>query len=640
MEKQINIIFPDGSKKEFPSGVTPLEIARSIGPRLAKDALAARVEGKLVDLSTPINDDSEIAIVTFDLEEGKKVYWHSTAHIMAEAVRKLFPGVKVGIGPAIDEGFYYDFGKETPFTPEDLISIEREMTKIIQADYQFIRRELPKRDILDLFQKSNENFKVELAGELDDQVLSLYEMGDFVDLCRGPHIPSTGIIGAFKLVSIAGAYWRGNENNPMLQRIYGVSFPKKSMLDDFLKRMEEAKLRDHRKLGPQLDLFSIDESVGAGLVLWHPKGSIIRNIIENFWKEAHSKFNYELVYTPHIARLTLWDTSGHTQFYSENMYNPINIDDVNYQLKPMNCPFHMAIYNSRRRSYRELPIRWAELGTVYRYERSGVLHGLMRVRGFTQDDAHIFCTPEQLLSEIQGVIDITLYLFNAFGFNDFDIYISTRPEKYVGPKDGWEQATAALKKALEQKNMSYRIDPGEGVFYGPKIDIKIKDALGRSWQCTTIQVDFNLAERFDLKYMGQDGQLHRPFMIHRALLGSLERFFGILIEHYGGNFPLWLAPVQAIILPITENQLEYAQDIHRKLLEKGIRAELDGRSEKVNYKIREAETNKIPYMLIIGPREAEDKKVSVRKHTVGDQGSQELREWLQAVEEEITNKGG
>ncbi|MBN2542063.1 threonine--tRNA ligase [bacterium] len=637
---QIKITFPDGSSKEYPAGITPLEVAESIGPRLASDALAARIDGRMIDLNAPLNENTELAILTFDLDEGKKIYWHSTSHIMAEAVKKLFPNIKVAIGPAIDEGFYYDFDKETPFTPEDLEKIESEMQKIIEADLPFCREEMSKDDALKYFGEQDENYKLELIEEIEDEAISLYTQGNFTDFCRGPHIPSTGKIKAFKLTSIAGAYWRGDEKNAMLQRIYGVSFPKKAMLDDFLERMEEAKKRDHRKLGPQLELFAIDNEVGAGLVLWLPKGAIMRNIIEDFWKEAHKLFGYELVYSPHIARLELWETSGHTQFYTENMYQPMDIDEMKYQIKPMNCPFHMAIYTSRMRSYRELPIRWAELGTVYRYERSGVLHGLMRVRGFTQDDAHIFCTPDQLLDEIKGVIDITLYLLHAFGFHEYDVYLSTRPEKFVGTLEGWEMATKALRQALEDKKMSFKIDPGEGVFYGPKIDIKIKDALGRSWQCTTIQVDFNLPERFDLKYMGKDGEMHQPITIHRALLGSLERFFGVLIEHYAGNFPVWLAPVQAIILPITENQYDYAKDLYKRLKGEGIRVELDDRSEKVDYKIRDAETNKIPYMLIVGKREEEANNISIRKHLVGEQGTQTLEEWVKKVKEEIEKKGG
>ncbi|MEJ2054797.1 MAG: threonine--tRNA ligase, partial [Calditrichaceae bacterium] len=470
------------------------------------------------------------------------------------------------------------------------------------------------------------------------EIISTYSQGEFTDLCRGPHVPSTGYLGKnFKLLSVAGAYWHGDENNKMLQRIYATNYPDKKLLKQHLKRIEEARKRDHRKLGRELDLFSIQDEIGSGLILWHPKGALIRHIIEDYWKREHLKNGYQLVSSPHVAKLHLWETSGHTGFYQENMFNPMTVDEVDYQLKPMNCPFHMMIYKSKIRSYRDLPVRFAELGTVYRYERSGVLHGLMRVRGFTQDDAHIYCHPDQLTDEIINVLDLNTHILSRFGFNEYDVYLSTRPEKFVGTKEGWDHATESLRIALEKKDVKYKIDPGEGVFYGPKIDIKIKDVLGRSWQCSTIQVDFNLPERFDLNFVDADGERHRPIIIHRALMGSLERFFGILIEHYGGAFPLWLAPVQAIILPITDSHTEYAEKIKNEMLAKDIRVELDARNEKVGFKIREAELQKIPYMIIIGDNEINANKISVREKGKGDLGQMIMMEFLEKLTENLKN---
>ena len=488
---------------------------------------------------------------------------------------------------------------------------------MVNNNLLFEREELSINDAKQLFKERGEVYKLELIEDLEEDP-SIYKEGNFLDLCRGPHLPSTGYVKYFKLLSLAGAYWRGDERNPMLQRIYGVSFPQKSQLDEYLHQIEEAQKRDHRKLGKELDLFSISDEVGAGLVLWHPKGAAIRHQIEDFWKKEHFKYNYELLNTPHIAKLDLWGTSGHLDFFKENMYAPNAIDEVNYQIKPMNCPFHLIIYKSRTRSYRDLPIRWAELGTVYRYERSGVLHGLMRVRGFTQDDAHHFVRPEQLENEILLLLDFTVHMLSSFGFKEYEVFLSTRPEKFVGEVENWQIATDALKQALEKRDIHYEIDPGEGVFYGPKIDIKIKDSIGRSWQCTTIQVDFNEPERFDLHYIGEDNRPHRPIMIHRALLGSLERFFGILIEHYAGAFPIWLAPVQAIVLPVSDNQQEYALQIADRLASEGIRVETDTKSEKIGHKIRLAETSKIPYMLIVGAKEIEQNNVSVRRRVKGE----------------------
>ncbi|MEA3475126.1 MAG: threonine--tRNA ligase, partial [Candidatus Cloacimonadota bacterium] len=562
-----------------------------------------------------------------------------TAHIMAQAVKRLYPDVKVAIGPAIDNGFYYDFDKKTPFTDSDLKKIEEEMQKIIKKNFYFERREISRADALKIFELQGENYKVELINELPaGETISIYVQGDFVDLCRGPHLISTNKVKAFKLLKVSGAYWRGDEKNKMLQRIYGISFPTEKELKAHLLKLEEAEKRDHRKLGRELDLFGFYNEVGAGLVHWHPKGGIIRDIIENFWKREHYKAGYDIVYTPHIGKANLWKTSGHLDFYYESMYAPMKIDEQDYFIRPMNCPFHIMIYKSKLRSYRELPIKYAELGTVYRYERSGVLHGLMRVRGFTQDDAHIICTPEQLEDEIVKLLDFSMFFLKAFGFKKFEIFLSTRPDKFVGKEEDWEKATKSLKKALDISKLPYKIDPGEGVFYGPKIDIKIKDALDRSWQCTTIQFDFNLPERFDMTYIGEDNSEHRPFMIHRALLGSLERFFGVLIEHYAGNFPLWLAPVQVKVIPISNNHFDYAKKILDELIDSDIRAKINLQNEKVGYKIREAEKEKIPYMIIVGDKEIEDQNISVRKHLKGDLGTFQLNEFIEKLKREIQEK--
>jgi threonyl-tRNA synthetase len=556
---------------------------------------------------------------------------------MAYAVKILFPEVKIAIGPSIEDGFYYDFEYKEGFSSNDLNRIEEKMKEIIVKDIPFIREEITKDEALKLFK--DEKYKLELIEDIREDILSIYRLGDFVDLCLGPHLPSSGIIKAFKLLSIAGAYWRGDERNPMLQRIYGTSFPTKEELDRYLERIEEAKKRDHRKLGKELDLFSINDDIGSGLILWHPKGALVRNIIESFWREEHYKNGYQLLYTPHIAKAKLWQTSGHFEFYRENMYSPMNIDKVDYIIKPMNCPFHIAIYKSQIRSYRDFPIRWAELGTVYRYERSGVLHGLLRVRGFTQDDAHIFLRPDQLDEEIIRVINFTLYILKSFGFEDYEVYLSTRPEKFVGSLENWDRATKSLKKGLEESGLSYSIDPGEGVFYGPKIDIKIKDSLQRLWQCSTIQVDFNIPERFDIGYVGKDGYIHRPIMVHRALMGSLERFFGCLIEHYAGRFPLWLAPVQVIVIPVSEKSYDYGKKVLNILIDSGIRAEIDMKDEKLGYKIREAQLKKIPYMAIVGENEKKKELISPRK---GD-GSKVLdlmktEDFIAMLKDEIVKK--
>jgi threonyl-tRNA synthetase len=582
--------------------------------------------------------EKEAVSLDYTTKEGIEIYRHSASHIMAEAVKKLFPDARLAIGPAIEDGFYYDFDVERPFTPEDLEKIEKRMQEIIKMNSPFVREEMGKKDAIKLFESKGEVYKVELINELSGDTVSIYRQGSFADLCRGPHIPSTGKIKAFKLLSTAGAYWRGSEKNKMLQRIYGTAFLTKEEIELYLKKLEEIRKRDHRRLGKELDLFSINEDAGGGLILWHPKGAVIRKTIEDFWRNEHYKNGYELVYTPHMARLDVWRTSGHWDFYRENMYSPMAIDDVEYEIKPMNCPFHIMIYNSHKRSYRELPIKFAELGTVYRYERSGVLHGLMRVRGFTQDDAHIFCRPEQLEDEILKILDFTLYMLKTFGFSEYDIYLSTRPEKYVGALENWEKATNALRLALESKGLKYEIDPGEGVFYGPKIDLKIKDVLGRAWQCTTIQVDFNLPERFDVTYNGEDNKPHQAIMIHRALMGSLERFFGVLIEHYAGAFPVWLSPVQAVIMTITDSQIEYTKGIAELLKKEGIRTESDFRGEKIGFKIREAQLMKAPYMLIIGDKEVKAGAIAVRTRKGEDLGQIKAEAFLARIKKEIEDK--
>jgi len=638
MMNNFEITFPDSAVKEFASGTTPLEIAQGISGRLAKEALAAVLNGKIIDLQRPLTDSGEIRFITFDDEPGKRIFWHSTAHVMAEAVKVLFPDVKVAIGPSIENGFYYDFDRDESFTEDDLVKIENKMKEIIQEKSPFVCEVVSKNDAIERFKKSDDTYKLELLNEIEDDSVTLYSQGKFVDLCRGPHIPNVEMLKAFKLLSIAGAYWRGLESNKMLQRIYGVSFPKKKMLDEYLAIMEEARKRDHRKLGKELDLFMMDDEIGPGLVIWKPNGAIIRRIIEDTLNAEHIKRGYEIVYTPHIARLKLWETSGHAGFYNKNMFKPIEVEGGLYQIRPMNCPFHIAMYRSEPRSYRDLPIRWSELGGDYRYERSGVLHGLMRVRGFTMDDAHIFCTQEQLRSEIRNVINLALDLFKMFGFNEFELYLSTRPEKFVGEIEGWDIAEKALGNAMEAMGLDYTVDPGEGAFYGPKIDLKVRDAIGRTWQCSTVQVDFNLPERFDLNYMNKEGEKTRPIMIHRAILGSLERFFGILIEHYGGYFPLWLAPVQVIVLPISEKYMEYAEKVYSSLKEAGLRIKIDDRPEKIGYKIREAETKKINYMLIVGEKESIENTVSVRKHKEGDIGSMTLPEVIESFQTEIKRR--
>jgi len=561
---------------------------------------------------------------------------HSCAHVMAQAVGEMFPDARFGIGPNIEDGFYYDFDLPRPLKPEDLPEIEKRMADIIARDLPIVREEIGKEVALRLF--AHQPYKLELIEELADQTLAIYRQGGFVDLCRGPHVKSTGEIGPFKLLSIAGAYWRGDEKRPMLQRLYGTAFLHREELVAHLAKLEEAERRDHRRLGRELDLFSLHEEIGPGLVHWHPKGAAIRRIVEDFWKDEHVRRGYELVYTPHIARVDLWKVSGHWELYREYLYSPMDIEGQEYILKPMNCPFHIKIYQSRRHSYRELPIRLAELGTVYRYERSGVLHGLARVRGFTQDDAHIFCRPDQLEAEVVEVLELARFMLSSFGFKEYDLRLSTRPEKYAGNSEMWEEATATLRRALEKLSLPYGIDPGEGVFYGPKIDIKLKDALGRAWQGPTIQVDFNLPQRFEVNYDGEDGKPHPVVMVHRTVLGSMERFLACLIEHYRGAFPVWLAPVQAVLIPIADRHLAYAQKVEKALKRAGLRVRLDSRPERMQQKIRQAQLEKVPYMLVVGDKEAQTGTVALRLRDGQDKGPVTLAQFKALARQAIKQK--
>ncbi len=561
---------------------------------------------------------------------------HSAAHVMAEAVQSIFPDAKFGIGPAIKDGFYYDFDLPRSLNPDDLPLIETKMSEIIASNEPFARKEVTKEEARQLF--ASQPYKLELIDEIPDEKVSLYQLGSFVDLCRGPHVSSSGEIKAFKLISIAGAYWRGDEHHPMLQRIYGVAFDTKKTLADYLKKLEEAARRDHRKLGRELDLFSIHEEAGPGLVHWHPKGAIIRRAIEDFWKDEHVKRGYDIVYTPHIAKLNLWKTSGHWEFYRDYLYSPMEVEEQEYIVKPMNCLGHILIYKTKLHSYRELPIRYAELGTVYRYERSGVLHGLSRVRGFTQDDAHLFCRFDQLEEEVVGVLDLAIFMIDTFGFSNYKVLLSTRPEKYAGTLQVWEEATDTLRQALDRSRLAYDVDPGEGVFYGPKIDIKFEDALGRAWQGPTIQVDFNLPQRFNVTYIGEDGQEHSVAMVHRTVLGSMERFLATLIEHYGGAFPVWLAPLQVKVIPVADRHLDYAHKLAAELKSEGIRVEVDARSERINLKIRQAQLDKVPYMLIVGDKEEATSTVSIRLRSGEQLADQSLESFKETVRIAIASK--
>jgi threonyl-tRNA synthetase len=637
----ITITLPDGSHQTLPQGTRPLDVASSISPRLASDAIVARVNGELYDLTRPLEEDAQLEILTTKNPEALQVYRHSTAHLLAAAVLELFPETQLGIGPPTDTGFYYDFQRETKFTPEDLDRIEARMRELQAKNLPFERKLTAKQDGLEKYR--DDWMKRQLIEERAGDIFTEYTLGPaFIDFCRGPHVPSTDKLKAFKLLSIAGAYWKGDEKNPQLQRIYGTAFFTKKELDEYLNRLEEAKRRDHRKLGQELDLFSIQELAGPGLIFFHPKGGTIRRQLEDWMRDQYVKRGYSLVYTPHIARSDLWKTSGHYNFYSENMFKRMELDDAEYQLKPMNCPFHILIYRDRLRSYRDLPVRLGELGTVYRYERSGVMHGLLRVRGFTQDDAHIFCTPEQIEDEVVNCLQFAVDTLETFGFTQYEAELSTwdggKSGKYDGTADQWELGEKALHRATERLNMKVKVSPDEAAFYGPKIDVKLVDAIGRLWQLSTVQFDFTLPRRFGLEYIGEDGKSHQPLMVHRALYGSIERFFGILIEHYAGAFPVWLAPVQAIVLPITDKQNEFARQVEAKLVAAGVRVQVDDRSEKVNFKIREAQLQKIPYMLVVGGREAEKGLVSVRNRKHADQGVKTVEEFLAELKVLIDTK--
>lgn len=635
--ENIKVKLPDGSVKEFLAGTTVIAAAEGISRRLAADAVAGKVDGQLVDLRHNLHHDCELELVTADSEDGLSVIRHTAAHVMAQAVKRLWPKVKLAIGPAIENGFYYDFDKEGSFAPEDLEAIEAEMHKIVAEDLEIVREEIPREEAIKRLKEMGEDYKVELVEDIEEPVVSFYRQGEFVDLCRGPHLWSTGKLPAFKLLNVAGAYWRGDEKRPMLARIYGTAFAKKRDLDQYLEVLEEAKRRDHRKLGKDLDLYSLHEEAGGGLVFYHPKGAVLRSVIEEFWRKEHAKRGYQYVIIPHIASADLWRQSGHYDYYRENMYF-LTIEDKEYAIKPMNCPGHILIYKTETRSYRDMPVRYCELGTVYRYERSGVLHGLLRVRGFTQDDAHIFCRPDQLAGEIKGVIDLAFFMLRSLGFSEFEIALSTRPEKSVGSEEIWETAIAALREALESQGLKYTVDEGGGAFYGPKIDVHLKDALGRLWQGPTIQVDFNLPERFDVNYIGEDGEKHRVVMIHRTVLGSMERTIGVLVEHYAGAFPTWLSPVQVKILTISDKHVGYAREVRDYLQEMDVRVELDASDEKIGRKIREAQLEKVPYMLVIGDKEAEARRVAVRHRKDGDLGAMGLSEFRDKIVKEIKDR--
>ncbi|MDD2320564.1 MAG: threonine--tRNA ligase [Geobacteraceae bacterium] len=631
--KEIAVTLPDNSRKSLEEGATVLDLARAIGAGLARNAIAGTVNGEQVDLSAPLHDGDVVAIITEKSPESLEIIRHTTSHLMAQAVKSLFPDAKVTIGPAIESGFYYDFDVENPFSPDDLEKIEAKMRELAKAALPITREVLTKQEAIQLFKDMGESYKVELIEDLDADTVSLYRQGDFADLCRGPHLPATSFCKAFKLTSIAGAYWRGDEKRKMLQRIYGTAFADKKALDEYIARLEEAKRRDHRKIGRELDLFSFSDEVGAGLVIWHPKGAMLRTILEDFERREHLKRGYDIVLGPQILKKELWQRSGHYENYRENMYFT-EVDEQSYGIKPMNCLSHMMIYKSQLRSYRDLPLRYFELGTVHRHERAGVLHGLLRVRGFTQDDAHILCMPEQLDAEIKGVLSFVSDVMGIFGF-DYEMELSTRPEKSIGSDEDWERATKALQAALEDSGRPFEINEGDGAFYGPKIDIKLRDALDRKWQCATIQCDFTLPERFDLTYVAADGERKRPVMVHRVILGAIERFIGVLIEHFAGNFPLWLAPVQGLVLTVTDNQIPYAQKVFSELRQAGIRVQHDFRNEKLGFKIREAQLQKVPYMLVIGDKEVETETVTPRYRDGSNLPAMKVTELVDFIEKEV-----
>ncbi|MFZ5754282.1 MAG: threonine--tRNA ligase [Bacillota bacterium] len=632
----VKVTLKDGSVREYQAGISIGEIAEDISKGLARNALVGKFNNSVVDLSYKVEEDGTLEILTFEDVEAKNAFRHTSSHILAQAVQRLFPGTKLGIGPAIADGFYYDFDSEHTFTPDDLAKIEKEMENIVKEDLPLERQEISREEAIKLFEDKGEKYKVELIQDLpEDTPITLYKQGDFVDLCAGPHVSSTGKIKALKLLSLAGAYWRGSEKNKMLQRIYGTSFAKKAELDEYLFRIEEAKKRDHRKLGQELKLFAIMDE-GPGFPFFFPKGMVIRNELENYWRELHRKWGYQEVKTPIILTRQLWERSGHWYHYKENMYTTV-IDEEDFAIKPMNCPGAMLIYNSDLHSYRDFPIRMGELGLVHRHELSGALHGLMRVRSFTQDDAHIFMLPSQITSEVKGVIDLVDTIYRLFGFQ-YHVELSTKPEKAMGSDEMWEIATHALEQALKEKGMSYKINPGDGAFYGPKIDFHLRDSIGRTWQCGTIQLDFQLPEKFALTYVGEDGQKHRPVMVHRTAFGSIERFIGILTEHYAGAFPTWLAPVQVKVLPITERHALYAKKLADDLFKANVRVELDDRNEKIGYKIREAQLEKVPYMLVVGDKEMENNTVAVRKRGQGDQGTVDYETFKKDLIQEIATR--
>lgn len=632
----LNLTLKDGSVRQAKQGTTILELASSISQGLARDAVAGKINGEVKDLSYPLAEDAQIEILTLDSEEGLSVMRHSTSHLLAQAVKNLFPGTILGIGPAIANGFYYDFDSEHTFTPEDLEKLENEMKRLAKEDYKFECRTISREDAIKYFQDKGEKYKVELINDLPGEArISMYTQGGFTDLCAGPHVSSTKALKAFKLQSVAGAYWRGSEKNKMLQRIYGLAFAKASDLEGFLYKLEEAKRRDHRKLGMELDLFSLHDE-GPGFPFFHPKGIVLRNTLEDFWRKEHQKRGYVEIRTPIILNRNMWEQSGHWDHYKENMYFT-KIDEQDYCIKPMNCPGGMIMYKTKLRSYRDLPIRCGELGLVHRHELSGALHGLLRVRNFTQDDAHIFMLPSQIKDEIIGVINLVDYFYNVFGF-EYNVELSTRPENSMGSDTEWEMATNALKDALEAKGMEYKNNPGDGAFYGPKIDFHLKDCLDRTWQCGTIQLDFQMPEKFDLNYIGEDGEKHRPVMIHRVVYGSIERFIALLTEHYAGAFPTWLAPVQVRILPISDKHTEYAGKIEQLLKEQDIRVEIDDRREKINYKIREVQTEKIPFALVVGDKEAEEEKVAVRRYGQQNTNTMSYNEFANLIKDEIQSK--
>lgn len=638
----ITITLPDNSQRKYQEGVTALDVAKDISEGLARNVLSAKVNGQVQDATLPIKEDASLKLYTWQNDEGKATMWHSSAHIMAEAIEQLFPGVKFGIGPNIENGFYYDIDPgDRAITAEDLPSIEKKMMEIAKSKQEFQRKEISKKEALKLYKEKGDEYKVELINDLEDGQITLYESGTFIDLCRGPHIPHTGFIKAIKLLNVAGAYWRGDENNKMLTRIYGITFPKKKELNEYLEMLEEAKKRDHRKLGKELELFTFSQSVGQGLPLWLPKGAFLREKLENFLKKVQREYGYEQVITPHIGQKELWVTSGHYAKYGEDSFKPIKTpaEGEEFLLKPMNCPHHCEIFKSSPHSYKDLPIRYAEFGTVYRYEQSGELHGLTRVRGFTQDDAHIFCRPDQLKEEFIKVIDIILYIFKTLEFNDYEVQISLRDtkdkKKYIGTDENWEKAESAIIEATAEKGLNAITEYGEAAFYGPKLDFMVKDALNRKWQLGTIQVDYNLPDRFELEYTGSDNLKHRPVMIHRAPFGSMERFVAVLLEHCGGNFPLWLTPEQVAILPISEKYEKYAEKVFNLLNNSDIRSFIDYRNEKTGRKIRDAEVKKIPYMIIVGEKEEKEGTVSVRKHGEGDIGKSTTEEFAKIINDEI-----